>query len=66
MLMMITSILVLFHLLISLIVRIIPFSGCSRYLEASQLIDNNQLTGFSVRGISIERWISIEIEQSLR
>ena len=52
---MITSILVLFHLLISLIVRLISFSGCSHYLEASQLIDNNQLTGFSVRGVSVER-----------
>ena len=52
--MMITSIL-LFHLLISFIVRTTPFSGCSRYLEASQLIyDADRLTGFSVMRISIK------------
>ena len=46
----------LFHLLISLITRINPFSGCSHYLEASHLIyDANRMTGFSVMGISIER-----------
>ena len=53
--MMITSILLLFHLLISFIVRTTPFSGCSRYLEASQLIyDADRLTGFSVMRISIK------------
>ena len=44
-----TSILLLFHLLISSIARINPFSGCSHYLETSRAIyDANLLTGFSV------------------
>ena len=48
--------LLLFHLLISSIARKNPFSGCSHYLEASQVIyDANRLIGFSVMGISIER-----------
>ena len=46
----------LFHLLISSIARINPFSGCSHYLEVNQVIyDGNRLTGFSVMGISVER-----------
>ena len=50
-----TSILLLFHLLISLIARIILSRDCLHYLEASQLVyDANRLTGFSVMGISIE------------
>ena len=52
----ITSILQLFHLLISSIAGIYSFSGCSHYLEASQVIyAANRLTGFFVMGISIER-----------
>ena len=51
----ITSILLQFHLKISLIARINPFSGCSHCLEASQVVCNaNRLTGFSVMGISFE------------
>ena len=52
----ITSILLQqFHLLISLIARINPFGGCSHCLETSQVVyDANQLTGFSVMGISFE------------
>ena len=51
----ITSILLLFHLLISLIARINPFSGCSHCFEASQVAcDANRLTGVSVIGISVE------------
>ena len=51
----ITSIMLLFHLLISLFARINPCSGCSRCLEASQVTcQANRLTGFSVMGISIE------------
>ena len=51
----ITSVLLLFHLLISSITWINPFGGCSHYLEASQVIyDANRLTGFSVMGISTE------------
>ena len=49
------SILLQFHLQISLIARINPFSGCSHCLEASQVVcDANWLTGFSVMGISFE------------
>ena len=49
----ITSILLLFHLLISSIADIYFFSGCSHYLEVSQVIyDANRLTGFCVMGIS--------------
>ena len=52
----ITSTLLLFHVLISLIARISPFNGCSHYLEASQVTYNtDRLTGFSVMGTSIER-----------
>ena len=52
----ITSILLLFHLLISSIKRINPFRGCSHYLEAIQVIYNaNRFTGFSVMGVSVER-----------
>ena len=51
----ITSILLQFHLQISLIPRIDHFSGCSPCLEASQVVcDANQLTGFFVMGISFE------------
>ena len=51
----ITSMLLLFHLLISSIDRINHLSCCSRCLEASQMIcDANRLTGFSVMRISIE------------
>ena len=51
-----TSILLLFYLLISSIAHINPFSGCSHYLEAIQVVyQANRLTGFSVKGISIER-----------
>ena len=51
----ITSVLLLFHLLISSITWINPFGGCSNYLEASQVIyDANRLTGFSVMGIYTE------------
>ena len=51
----VTSILLLFHLLISLIARINHLSCCSRCLEASQMIcDANRLTGFSLMRISIE------------
>ena len=54
--MMITSMLVLFQLLIILIAGIIPFSGCLHYLEANQLIyDANQLTVFPLMEISAER-----------
>ena len=53
--MIITSILLQFHLQISLIARINPFSGCSHCLEASQVVcDTNQLADFSVVGISFE------------
>ena len=39
-----------------MIAYIIPFSGCSHYLEASQLIYNpNLLTGFPVVEIYVER-----------
>ena len=49
----ITSILLLFHLLISLIARINPFSGCLHCFEASQVVgDANWQTG--VMGISVE------------
>ena len=52
----ITSTLLLFHVLISLIARISPFNGCSHYLQASQVTYNtDRLTGFSVMGTSIER-----------
>ena len=52
----IISILLLFHLLISFIIHINPFSDCLYYLEASQLIYKvNRLIGFSVMGISIKR-----------
>ena len=52
----ITSILLLYHLLISLIAHINPVSGCLHYLKANQVTyDANRLTGFSVMGISIER-----------
>ena len=45
----------IFHLLISSIARINAFSGCSHYLETSQVIyDANRLIGFSVMEISIE------------
>ena len=51
----ITSILLQFHLKISLIARINPFSGCSHCLEASQVVCNaNRLIGLSVMGISLE------------
>ena len=51
----ITCILLQFHLQISLIVRINPFSDCSHCLEASQVVcDANRLTGLSVMGISFE------------
>ena len=51
----ITSILLQFHLQISLIARINPFSGCSHCLEVSQVVcDANRLTGFSVMGTSFE------------
>ena len=44
-----------FHLLISLIARMNPFSGCSHCLETSQVVwDANQLTGFYVMGIFFE------------
>ena len=50
-----TSILLLFHLLISLIAHINPFSGCSHCLEATPVVcDANWLTGFSAMGISAE------------
>ena len=49
------SILLQFHLLVILIVRINPFSGCLHFFEASQVVcDANWLTGFSVMGISFE------------
>ena len=52
----VTSVLLLFHLLIRSIARINPFSVCSHYLEADQVTcDANRLSGFSVMGISIER-----------
>ena len=52
----ITSIVLLFHVLIGLIARINPFSGCSHYLETSQVIyDADRLTGFSVIRTSIDR-----------
>ena len=52
------SMLLQFHLQISLIARINPFSGCSHCLEASQVVcDANWLSGFSVMGISSE-WSS--------
>ena len=55
----ITSILLPFRLLISLIARKMPFSGCSHYLEPSQLIcDANRLASFSVMDTSIERVIA--------
>lgn len=48
----ITIILLQFYLLIILIARIIPSSGCSHRLEAFQLIhDANRLTGFPVTSI---------------
>ena len=51
----ITSILLQFHLLISLIAGINPFSGCLHCLEVSQVVcDANRLTSFSVMGISFE------------
>ena len=51
----ITSILLQFHLQISLIARINHFSGCSHCLEASQVVcDVNRLTGFFVMAISFE------------
>ena len=50
----ITSILLLFHLPISLIAHMNPFSGCLHCLEVSQVVcDANWLTGFSVMGISV-------------
>ena len=52
----ITSIVLLFHVLIGLIACINPFSGCSHYLETSQVIyDADRLTGFSVIRTSIDR-----------
>ena len=61
---MITTILLLLYLVIGLIARIIPFSGCLHYLEASQLInDANLLTGFPVMGISVARHL---LPQSVR
>ena len=52
----VTSILLLFHLLIRSIACINPFSVCSHYLEADQVTyDANRLSGFSVMEISIER-----------
>ena len=49
----ITSILLQFHLQISLIACVNPFSGCSHCLEASQVVcDANWLTGFFVMGSS--------------
>ena len=52
----ITIISLLFYSLINSNARINPFSGCLHYLEASQEIyDANQLTGFSVMGISTEK-----------
>ena len=54
--MIITRILLLFHVLISSIACINTFSGCSHYLEGSQVIyDADRLTGFFVMGTSIER-----------
>ena len=51
----ITGILLQYHLQISLIDRINPFSGCSHCLEASQVVyDTNRLTGFFVMRISFE------------
>ena len=51
----ITSVLLQFHLQISLVARINPFSGCSHCLEPSQVVcDANRLTGLSVMGISFE------------
>ena len=51
----ITSILLLFDLLLSSVARMNPFRGCLHWLKASQVICNtNWLTGFSVMGISIE------------
>ena len=52
----ITSILLIFHLLISSIASINPFIGGSHYLEASQMIyDTIWLTCFSVMGVSTKR-----------
>ena len=43
-------------MIIMMIACIIPFSGCSSYLEVSLLIyDANRLNGFPVMRISIER-----------
>ena len=51
----ITSILLLFHLIISLLACINPFSGCLHCFEASQVVgDANRQTGVSVMGISVE------------
>ena len=52
----ITSIMLLFHVLISSIAHINPFNGCSHYLETSQVIyDADWLIGFSVMRTSIEK-----------
>ena len=52
----ITRIVLLFHVLIGLIARTNPFSGCSHYLETSQMIyDADRVTGFSVIRTSIDR-----------
>ena len=51
-----SSILFQFHLLINLIARINPFSGCLHWFKTSEVVcDANWLTGFSVMEIFYER-----------